>query len=227
MHAPERISHFNVLSTLLDMYGLAHVGPNAQPIDVWRVHPKDLHRTVVFVSGVTTPGQDMFLRGGIDYGYASAHLGFDCNADPGACQIPIHHRNMLDATTAPLKANDDFLDWIGPEPNQDPGGTGTPADYTIDQWPPAWGPIKTVAADGYGVEPLNTWGPYWMLDVDMDCAKTVGGWFEVKSFITNGPGWEPDVAQTGTPYASTNHMGQCGMVNRFDRGASTADIHPI
>ena len=224
-HEPQRISHFNLLSTLLDLYNLPHVGPNAQPIDLYRVQLTDLRRTVVFISGMTSPGQDLFVRGGIDYGYASSQLGYDCNVDPGACQISIHHRNLLNPSTSALKAGDDFVDWIGAEPNQQASAVGTPADYTVDTWPAAWGPPHTVAADGYGVEVLNTWGPYWMLDVDMDCTKTVNGWFEIKSFITNGAGWEPDVAQAGTPYTTANHMGQCGRVNRFDRGSSTADIH--
>ena len=35
-----------------------------------------------------------------------------------------------------------------------------------------------------------------MLDVDLDCSETEGGWFEVKSFLTNaGEGWEADIAQ--------------------------------
>jgi hypothetical protein len=32
----------------------------------------------------------------------------------------------------------------------------------------------------------DRWGDhYWMLDVDMDCSQTEGGWFEVKAFLTN------------------------------------------
>ena len=224
--AVQRISHWNVLRTLTSLYNLGPLGPNAQPIDLWNYAPTDVRRTVVFVHGVTQPGQDMFVRGGLDYTYAYATLGRDCNADPGACQIFIHHRNLLNPSTMGFDVNDDHLDWLGSEPNQDSNSFGSPTDWTTNQWPSSWGPQKTVATDGYGVETLNTMGSdYWMLDVDMDCLQTVGGWFELKSFITNGPGWESDVSQSGTPYPSTNHMGQCGKINVFDRGSSSADIH--
>lgn len=223
--APERISHFNVLRTIEDLYKLPHVGPDARAIDLWQEAATDFRRTVVFISGDTMPGQDLFVRGGIDYGYAASALGRDCNVDPGACQIQIRHRNLLNAGTAALKEHDDFLDWVGREPIQADAAFGTPADFTVDHWPPEWGPTKTVAVNGFGEEPLNLWGTYWMLDVDMDCNQTVDGWFEVKSFITNGPGWEPDVTQAGTPYPTANHMGQCGRINRFERGSPAADIH--
>jgi hypothetical protein len=226
-HAPEYVTHFNWLRTLLAIYKLPMIGPDAQPIDLWDVAATDIRRTVVFISGMTQPGQNMFARGGIDYGYAMATLGRDCGVDPGACQIPVHHRNMIDASTMAMNANDDFLDWVGAEPNQDQNAVGTPMDFTVNQWPTAWGAKRTVAVDGYGEEPLNTWGTYWMLDVDMDCAKTVNGWFEIKSFISNGPGWEGNVAQPGTPYPSTNHMGQCGRLNRFDRDSGAALIQDL
>lgn len=29
---------------------------------------------------------------------------------------------------------------------------GSPADWTTDVWPAAWGPTKSVAQDGHGVE---------------------------------------------------------------------------
>lgn len=35
--------------------------------------------------------------------------------------------------------------------------------------------------DGFGYTDYNRFGPdYWMLDVDMDCDVTEGGWFEFK-----------------------------------------------
>jgi hypothetical protein len=193
----------------------------------------DLRRTVIFIHGVTVPGQDMFVRGGIDHGYAAQHLGRTCTSDNYQCAIPIHHRNLRNATTAPWKDGDDFLDWYGAEPDQtgQSGGqsaSGTPADWTTDHW--RFGPpVRTVATDGYGEEALNQWGDnYWMVDVDMDCSKCVDGtWFELKSFITNGPGWEPDISQGGAPYASGNHFGRCGMINQFDRGSSAATFLPL
>lgn len=196
--------------------------------------PGDLKRTVIFMFGKTDPGQDMFLRGGIDHGFAQASLGKACTAPNGAtpsnylCAIPMNHRNLRNGTTAPLKQSDSRLDWYGPEPGQNATSVGTPADWTTNVWPADFGPQRTVATDGFGVDPLNQFGQhYWMVDVDMDCSKTVSGWFEVKSFISNGPGWEPDVAQTGTPYASGNHFAKCGQLNVFKRGDASAIIKSI
>ena len=42
----------------------------------------------------------------------------------------------------------------------------------------------------------------------------------VKSFISNGPGWEADVNQPGRPWVSGNHFAQCGKLNTFRRGES-------
>jgi alpha-amylase len=52
----------------------------------------------------------------------------------------------------------------------------------------------------------------------MDCTRTADGWFEVKSYIANGPGWESDVSQPDAPWASSNHFARCGQLNVFDRG---------
>jgi len=185
--------------------------------------PTIIKRTVVLIYGKTQPGQDMFIRGGIDHNYAAAALGKSCTAANLECAIPIVHRNLANATTAPWKTGDSHLDWYGAQPGQVAAGQGSPLDWTTDLWPAAWGPLKTVAVDGYGVTPLNTYGQhYWLLDVDMDCSRTVGGWFELKSFISGGPGWEGDVAQTGTPYSSKNHFAQCGKLNVFQRGSRAA-----
>jgi alpha-amylase len=68
-----------------------------------------------------------------------------------------------------------------------------------------------VAVDGFGLEPVNHYGAHqWMLDVDMDCSRTQGGWFETKAFVTNGDGWEPPVHHAGAPWSSTNHFARCG-----------------
>lgn len=124
---------------------------------------------------------------------------------------------------APWKTNDSYLDWYGVESGQSGAAQGTAADWTTNVWPTSWGTKRTVAVDGYGEEPLNLYGQhYWMMDVDMDCSKTVNGWFELKTFISNGPGWEPDVNQSGKPYSSGNHFGQCGKINVFQRGSSSA-----
>lgn len=35
----------------------------------------------------------------------------------------------------------------------------------------------------------------------MDCDQTEGGWFELKSFLTNaGSGWETDITQVSTVF---------------------------
>lgn len=40
-----------------------------------------------------------------------------------------------------------------------------------------------------------------MVDITMDCDQTEGGWFEVKSFLTNaGSGWESDITQVSTVF---------------------------
>lgn len=199
----------------------------------------DIKRTVVFIQGETSPGQDMFVRGGIDHEAARSLLGIECqNADGSPnylCAIPVRHRGYLNATTSPWKLGDNWLDWYGGESTQTGrsngnSASGSAADWTTNEWPASFGSEKTVAADGYGLEPLNDFGMhYWMLDVDMDCSKAVEAedgtrWFEVKSFITNGPGWEPDVAQAGTPYPSRNHFAKCGMVSVFRRGDSSAEF---
>ena len=124
--------------------------------------------------------------------------------------------------------NDHYLDWYGAEVGQ---GTaeGSPAMWTTNAWPAGWGPKKTVQTDGYGETPLNTWGPhYWLLDVKMDCARTVNGWFELKTFISNGPGWESTITQAGVPYPSANHFARCGMLNVFRRNESApVDIKAV
>jgi hypothetical protein len=185
-----------------------------QSVSTWK-------RTVIFMYGQTVTGQDMFLRGGLDHTYANTNLGRSCATTNFQCAMPIRHLNLRNATTAPWKQNDNYLDWYGTEAGQSTAAPGSPADWTTDYWPPEWGPKKTVAVDGHGEEPLNHWGQhYWMLDVEMDCSKTVNGWFEVKSFISNGPGWEPNLAQPGAPYVSGNHFGKCGEINMFKRGSN-------
>jgi hypothetical protein len=179
---------------------------------------RDIRRTVVFIYAATTPGQDMFVRGGTRGG------------DP----IRIRHRNWLNPHTNQYRWSDAYLDWSDGEPGQarpspDIGG-GSPVDWTtsLDQGqgqPYAW-------TAGYGIADENTFGMhYWMLDVDMDCEQGFDDeqghrWFELKAFMVTmlmtavapSPGWEGDIAQTSNPmppYASRNHMGMCGMINVF------------
>lgn len=196
----------------------------------------EMRRTVVFMRAETQPGQDLFLRGGIDH-EAAASRGIACTNGDGTpnykCALPIVHLNLKNPTTNPWKVGDKTLDWYGQEATQTGASQGllpqgTAADWTTHAWPQEFGPLKTVEKDGYGVEPLNTFGlHYWMLDVMMDCSKAYAAadgtkWFEVKSFVTNGPGWEPDVQQAGAPYGSPNHFAKCGMANVFERGSNAA-----
>jgi alpha-amylase len=198
----------------------------------------DWQRTVVFVYGPTIEGQDMFFRGGIDHGYAQSVLGLDCENSNGPtyeCAIPIRHRNLHNATTIPWKEGDDYLDWYDQrEPNQNGWSHAIQAQGTAVDWStnnPDHG-VK-VATEGYGYEVLNdafSLGEhYWMMDVDMDCARAVCAngepWFELKSYISNIPnGWEGSINQAGTPYGSGNHFAKCGKINVFRRHMSEASF---
>ncbi|GAB3012813.1 hypothetical protein GCM10027098_03360 [Bowmanella dokdonensis] len=185
----------------------------------------DWQRTVIFIQAQTQSGQDMFVRGGIDHAYANANLGRNCQTSNFDCAMPIRHNNLRNVTTAPWKASDNYLDWYGVEAGQSSAAEGTAMDWTSNSWPTSWGTARTVAVDGYGEEPLNIWGPhYWMLDVQMDCSKAVNGWFELKAYVKNGQGWESDISQAGTPYASNNHFAQCGRINQFDFSSGAASI---
>ena len=191
-------------------------------------------RTVVFIHGETVTGQDMFVRGGIDHDYANTHRNRDCSSSNFNCAIPIRHRNTRNATTNPWKEGDHHLDWYGREAGQTSISNGRLAegsalDWTTDSWPAQWGEKRTVSQNGFGEEPLNQYGShYWMLDVDMDCSRTVDGWFELKSYIANGAGWEEDVQQAGTPYTSRNHFARCGYVSVFERDRDApVDMRPL
>jgi len=62
----------------------------------------------------------------------------------------------------------------------------------------------------------------------MDCSKTVDGWFEFKSYISNGPGWEGDIDQANAPYASVNHFARCGSLNVYRRNVNApVTISPL
>lgn len=174
-------------------------------------------RTVIFIEGVTQNNQDLFIRGGIDHAYA-AQLGITCTAENTLCAIPIRHLNLRNVTTAPWKQGDMLLDWYGAEATQTASAQGSPLDWTTNLWPSAWGAARSVETDGYGTTPLNLWGShYWMFEVEMDCSRTRNGWFEFKSFISNGPGWEGNINQAGAPYISSNHFAQCGRISTFRR----------
>lgn len=198
------------------------------PAKTYELRNSNWKRTVVFIYAPTAAGQTIFVRGGIDHSYAQVNLGLTCTTANKLCAIPTRHRNLKNANTNVWKINDKYLDWYGAETGQNASAQGSPLDWTTNLWPAAMGTPRTLAVDGYGVTPLNTWGSdYWILDVDMDCSKTVNGWFEVKSFISNGPGWEGNIAQAGTPYVTTNHFAQCGKLNKFARNSNAALIQNL
>ena len=74
---------------------------------------------------------------------------------------------------------------------------------------------------------------YWLVDIDMDCSRTQGGWFEFKA-VLNGQ-WEHDIysdACTGsgagsTPAQTQNHWAKCGMLNIYHFGANTCEIENL
>jgi len=178
----------------------------------WNCCYNDVKRTVILIEGTTSWGQDMFIRGGLDHDYANSNLNMNCDVDNFECSMPIKHN--IDNNDR-VRSYDNYLDWYGAEKYQ--GAVGSPLVWTTNDE----NYENTVDVDGYGYTSLNSYGEhYWMLDVNMSCEKTVDGWFEFKSFISGGPGWESDVSQSGTPYESGNHFAKCGMVNVFRRGES-------
>jgi len=202
---------------------------------------EDYRRTVVLIRGETQPGQDMFVRGGIDHELSGRERGIVCTSENFRCALPMRHRNRRNATTEPWKVGDGYLDWYGRELFQTGTSNGAQAqgsasDWTTSLWPSAFGVTRTVARDGYGLTPLHQLGLHqWALDVDLDCSAayfpatrgTPTPIFEVKSFISNGPGWEPDVANRGWAAWSRNHVAVCGAINIFERGSERHRIVPF
>jgi len=185
------------------------------------VNDNKLKRTVIFIYGQTQVGQDMFIRGGLDHGFANNTLGKECSTDNFNCSISIHHNRKINDYTSAWKSGDKNLDWYGIEDGQGFGAEGTALEWTTNNSYHG----ATVISDGFGYTPLNDWGDhYWMLDVNMDCSQAYkdsdgNKWFEIKSYISNGPGWESDVNQTDRPYVSGNHFAKCGMINVFQRSS--------
>ncbi|XP_022105424.1 uncharacterized protein LOC110987206 [Acanthaster planci] len=180
-------------------------------------------RTTVFIQKQTDFGQNLFIRGG---------LGEGCT---GACAIPITHITTgNNAQYNAWKTGDNFLDWYGVEDGQNTynnvSAEGTPLIWTTNNS----SNTANVATDGYGYTPLNQWGAnYWMVDLEMDCSKTNGGWFELKAFVMNGVEWESDVSQNeacqgspggNKPSNSINHFARCGYINVFKFGENKCTI---
>lgn len=208
-------------------------------------------RTVILIYGRTEQGQDMFFRGGIDSAWSNANRGTQCESQIGGdhnldCSIGIRHLNTLHSYTYPWRTGDNYLDWgklttarNGREATQT--GTnnvgelaeGTPAIWTTNNCA-----SSNVVSEqdlqsscnsnpqlyGGGFTTLNNFGEhFWMLDVEMNCDDTVNGWFEFKSYISNGPGWETALNQTefgelpSPSYSSGNHFAACGQLNVYRR----------
>jgi alpha-amylase len=182
-------------------------------------------QTVVFMKKDTLPGQDLFVRGGIDH---SRRQGCTQDANTSPCAIPIRHNTIVPAnftTYIDWSVGDYHLDWYGAEVGQ-----GAYLGQAAAGTPLAWSTNK-VGALGY--QELNKYGDgYWFLNVTMDCSKTLNGWFELKGYLKGGEGFETDRAQTacggsagGTvPFSTTNHAGRCGFINVFEYGANGCNI---
>ncbi|CAH1798950.1 unnamed protein product [Owenia fusiformis] len=187
-------------------------------------------RTVFMLKKKTSYGQDMFLRGGLD-SEVKQRCPSNGPASSSDCAIPMSH-NSLGTSSHYDKINawrvgDNYLDWHGAE-----SGQGTYNGQTADGTPAAW---TSSSSGSSGYQPLNVYGDhYWMIDVQMDCSKAEGGWFEVKGYVTNGEGWEGDIYQDSScggtmggskPYTSSNHMGRCGYVNVFEWNANWCSVN--
>ncbi|KAK7084443.1 hypothetical protein SK128_028284 [Halocaridina rubra] len=149
-----------------------------------------------------------------------------------SCSLPIVTRSLGETSHYDgyndWRVGDEYLDWHGAESDQGQH-YGIPADGS----PAAW---TSNDPSNPGYQPLNTFGEaYWMIDFDLDCSLTEGGWFTVKGWLAGDAGQfsglEADIVQetcTGTvggppPYASYSHMAKCGHINVFhyDRGDCT------
>ncbi|XP_052766593.1 alpha-amylase-like [Mya arenaria] len=190
--------------------------------------PGGWSRTVIMVEKQTNPGQDLFIRGGLDH---SRNTGCSQNAKTSACAIPIRERS-LGTSAHYTKYNawsngDNFLDWYGAE-----AGQGTYHGQVAEGTPAVW---TTNVAGQAGHSDLNTYGQhYWLVDVDMDCSRTDGGWFEIKA-VVNGQ-WEGNIptpstcsgSGAGSPPATTsNHWARCGMLNVYHFGSGTCEIKTL
>jgi len=192
----------------------------------------DWKRTVIYIQETTQAPEDMFIRGGIDHAYANSHLGRNCSKTNFECAVPIRFVNKQKQFSSDPKVlkeyswqvGDTLLDWYGKEPNQGADAVGSPLAWTSNQALAGWN-LPLYKDAGFGIDEENTFGAhYWKLEVEMDCSKTVNGWFEFKSHFD---GWENDIAQSGTPYSSINHFAQCGKMNVVTRNSDSIQILPL
>jgi len=172
--------------------------------------PTDTVRTVVFMHKETTPGQDIFIKGGHDATLVPSVYP--------SMEEPITYNNTRNSATASIKGNDTSLDW----------GSESALDWTCNIWPSSWGTKKTYANDGFGEDPENKWGPHWWkFDVMMSGNK--GDWFEFKAFMREGSTewWETDRSQAGTPRSTVNHWGKKGYITRCGYDEDWVEFIPL
>jgi len=110
--------------------------------------PAGTSRTVIFIKKTTAPGQDLFIRGGIDTKVRPTCTQNDATSE---CAIPISHKS-LGTSTHYEKINiwsvgDNKLDWYGSEPGQ-----GTFQGQAASGTPMAW---TSNSATSSGYQPLN------------------------------------------------------------------------
>jgi len=192
-------------------------------------NPKAWKITVIFLKKQTRIGEQVFIRGG-------NINASDCDIKPSTrnnCSIPIAHATKLEGPSAKMvyaeysdwRQNDAFLDFIGAETRQ-----GTHNGMKPDGTPMLW---TTDNETSVGFNEMNRkykLGPdYWLVELQMDCAKTENGTFHFKGYL-NGH-WEPDVSgdsancsiSTVSP-SDVNHVAECGATNIFEWSDSSCRI---
>ncbi|KAH9519300.1 Alpha-amylase A type-1/2 [Bulinus truncatus] len=144
---------FDILVAIITQGGDHIVVPNnpdtnpatSSPVSTDTVPPyipsgsEDFKRTVILIERQTNPGQDLFIRGGIDY---ARRAGCSASAALASnpCAIPIKHNDPgtnghFDKVKA-WSVGDNFLDWGGAEPGQGSyqghQAEGTPAFWSTN-----------------------------------------------------------------------------------------------
>nr|CAH0104526.1 unnamed protein product [Daphnia galeata] len=130
----------------------------------------------------------MFIRGGID---DKVFRPLCMNAETSECSISIQVNSL--GTGTPWTSYDAWrngdtkLEWFGTQ-----AGLGTYLGSSAFGTPLAWTKSNSTLPE---YQKLTKWGDYHhMVDFDMDCSETEGGWFDVKAYINNfASGWETDI----------------------------------
>jgi alpha-amylase len=220
------------LTFAIHIYSKSKSSPTVPPVVPKPTLPpvnSNYKRTAVFIQKQTTVGQNLFVRGGLDTSKNTGCSVDNSHCESDKCSMQIVHEtnvNKYFATYIDWAQGDHCLDWYGPEPDQ---GTydgqpsiGSPMAYTTnDKADPAYNPLNTFGAG------------YWLIDMKMDCSKTLNGWFELKGYLQGGDGWETNRQQsacTGSaggspPYQGQNHFARCGYINIFDFDSNSCIIN--